>query len=69
MIAMPYKHTNMSTPAAAPENPLQGKYNQLWGVVKEKPEDFNTWSTLLSTVDKLVSKHAVAVARVRRFVC
>eukprot|EP00877_Chromochloris_zofingiensis_P003202 jgi/Chrzof1/12883/Cz07g10240.t1 len=49
------------TPAIA-ANPLEDKYNEHWSVVQEKPQDFNTWTALLSTADKLDDLDKVRVA-------
>ena len=39
-------------------NPLLAKYLELQGIVKEDPGDFNTWTQLISTADKLVRSDA-----------
>jgi hypothetical protein len=40
--------------AAEPANPLLERYQELLKAVTEKPEDFNTWTSLISTAEKLV---------------
>jgi hypothetical protein len=40
--------------AAAPPNPLLDKYNQDWKVVQERPQDFQAWTTLITSAEKLV---------------
>jgi hypothetical protein len=39
---------------AEPANPLLDKYQELLKAVTEKPDDFSTWTTLVSTAEKLV---------------
>lgn len=40
--------------SAEPANPLLEKFNELTTAVEEKPEDFSSWTSLLSTAEKLV---------------
>jgi hypothetical protein len=39
---------------AEPANPLLEKVHELTKVVTQQPEDFSSWTSLLSAVDKLV---------------
>lgn len=40
--------------AAEPANPLLERCQELFKAVTEKPDDFNTWTSLISTAEKLV---------------
>ena len=40
---------------AAPHNPELDHYNQQWSTVQSDPSDFNTWTQLLTTSERLVS--------------
>jgi len=43
----------LSAEAVEPQNPLLTKLNELWTQVRET-DDFSTWTSLLSTAEKLV---------------
>lgn len=40
--------------SAEPDNPLLRKFNELTAAVAAKPDDFSSWTSLLSTAEKLV---------------
>eukprot|EP00878_Enallax_costatus_P020107 GHUV01021239.1.p1 GENE.GHUV01021239.1~~GHUV01021239.1.p1 ORF type:complete len:212 (-),score=16.78 GHUV01021239.1:15-650(-) len=55
----------LSAVTADPDNPLVKKFNELTAAVGTKPDDFSSWTNLLSTVEKLV-RHVMLVCIVSR---
>ncbi|WIA42897.1 hypothetical protein OEZ86_008812 [Tetradesmus obliquus] len=45
--------TEAAAPAPEPANPLLERCQELLKAVTEKPDDFNTWTSLISTAEKL----------------
>ncbi len=58
-----FAHTRPPVPAAPP-NPLMDAYNEQWTTVQESPSDFNTWTALIATTEKLVRRAACRPPRV-----
>ena len=49
------RHTRLAE-GGGTENPLQQKYEEYRQVLATNPEDFQTWTYLLSTVERLVCR-------------
>jgi hypothetical protein len=64
-----YDAADSHSSLAAPSNPLLEKYTEQWTTVQETPSDFNTWTALISTTEKLVSNSLVHGTLLQRLPC